>query len=329
VSQATPARIMQLSTGFWASGILCAAVSHRVFDHLQDGAGTAELAENASISQRGAQALLDGLLGLELIKLDSGRYTNTDEASTFLVSNAPGYIGGFAEMFQTDIARWAHLTEAVKTGKPPYHIYEDNDEMEWDQLVLNIASLAYPPANASAEHLGISSCGPFRMLDIGGGAGVYSVVWLSKNESGTATQIDRGKTNSVAKKYVQRFGVADRFSAIDGNLLEMEFGKNDYDFIIYAHMAHGFGAEQNVDIMRKLRRTLKPGGTLAITEFVLDDQRRGSVMALLFSANMLHATEEGQAWCESDYRNWAAATGFKEIEFQSLAPNPTTLIYLK
>ena len=81
--------------------------------------------------------------------------------------------------------------------------------------------------------------------------------------------------------------------------------------------------------MRKFHRALKPGGTLTITEFVLDDQRRGSVMAMLFSANMLHATEEGQAWCESDYRNWAAAAGFEEIEFQPLAPNPSTLIYLK
>ena len=320
---------MQLSVGFWASGILSAAVTHRVFDHLQDAASTAEFARRARVSPRGAQALLDGLLGLDLIQLDGGKYSNTAEASTFLVSNAPRYVGSFAEMFQTDIARWAHICEAVKTGNPPYQIYEDHDEMDWDRLALNIAPLAYPPANASAEHLGIPSFGPFRMLDVGGGAGVYSVVWLSKNQSGAATQIDWGKTNAVAREYVKRSGVADRFSTIDGNLLETDFGDRQFDFVIYAHMAHGFGAEQNVDVMRRFRRALKSGGTLIITDFVLSDQRRGSVMALLFSANMLHATEQGQAWCEGDYRNWAAVAGFGHIEFQSLAPNSTTLIYLK
>lgn len=321
---------MRLAIGFWASGILCAAVSHRVFDHLERGGATAaELAASTGISLRGGQALLDGLLGLELIELAGGQYSNTPEASAFLVSTAPRYLGGFTEMFQTDIARWGHLGEAVRTGKPPFQIYEDDEEMEWERLALNIAPLAYPPANASAEHLGIASCGPFEMLDVGGGVGVYSGVWLSRNSAGRATQIDWAKVNTAAREHVKRFGVAGRFSTIDGNLLEMDFGEARYDFVIYAHMAHGFGPEQNVRLLGQLHRALKPGGTLIITEFVLDDERRGSLMALLFSANMLHATVEGQAWCEGDYREWAEAAGFAGIEFQSLAPNPTTLIYLR
>jgi hypothetical protein len=69
-NQPTPERIMQLATGGWAAGILGAAASHSVFTHLEAGANTADkLAAQAGISERGAQTLLDGLVGLGLVEL--------------------------------------------------------------------------------------------------------------------------------------------------------------------------------------------------------------------------------------------------------------------
>ena len=68
MSEVSPARVMQIATGYWASQILACAVDYEVFTQLDQGPATAaELAERASISERGAQALLDGLLGLELV----------------------------------------------------------------------------------------------------------------------------------------------------------------------------------------------------------------------------------------------------------------------
>lgn len=69
-NQPTPERIMQLATGGWAAGILGAAASHSLFTHLEAGADTADkLAAQAGISERGAQTLLDGLVGLGLVEL--------------------------------------------------------------------------------------------------------------------------------------------------------------------------------------------------------------------------------------------------------------------
>jgi len=62
--QPTPERIMQFATGYWATGLLGAAASLSVFTHLEGGADTADrVAAQAGISARGAQTLLDGLVG--------------------------------------------------------------------------------------------------------------------------------------------------------------------------------------------------------------------------------------------------------------------------
>lgn len=113
----------------------------------------------------------------------------------------------------------------------------------------------------------------------------------------------------------------------DGNLLEADFGEDQYDYAIYSHIAHGLSAQQNKDVLNRLRRALKPGGVLVIADFVLDDDRCGHPMALMFYSNMLHSTEGGRTYTQSEYREWLVEAGFNEVELQSLEPQPVTLVY--
>ena len=56
-----PEKIMQYANGHLASAYLAAGAIHNVFGHIERGARTVEeIALRASISPRGAQALLDG-----------------------------------------------------------------------------------------------------------------------------------------------------------------------------------------------------------------------------------------------------------------------------
>src|SRR5437879_5470731 len=60
-----------------------------------------------------------------------------------------------------------------------------------------------------------------------------------------------------------------------------------YDFAIYGHIAHQETPADNVEIRRKFRRVIKPGGTLVVNDFILSDDRTGHPMAMLFAAQML------------------------------------------
>jgi len=87
----TPKRIMEMAWGFAPPLMLEAAVRLKVFDALDSGPMTVEQAAAATeTSIRGLRALMDALVGLNLLARRGQRYMLTPESSAFLVSTKPG-----------------------------------------------------------------------------------------------------------------------------------------------------------------------------------------------------------------------------------------------
>jgi ubiquinone/menaquinone biosynthesis C-methylase UbiE len=323
----TPEKVMQIITGGWASSILGAAAQHGLFTALEGNPATAEnVAKKTGISLRGAQALLDGLTGLGLLTLSEGRYQNSPDASAFLVKGKPSYFGGLAEVYLQDFPTWQNLPTAAKTGLPSaQNTSEVADNPFWHVLVPAIAALSFPVAQMAAERLGIAKAGAVTWLDVGGGSGVWSAVWLGANKQAIGTQLDWPNVNKIGREFVANFGVADRFQTIDGDFHTADFGSAKYDFAIYAHIAHMEAPADNLATFRKFRKALKPGGTLVVNDFVLNDDRTGHPFAMLFAAQMLAVTKDGFTYRQSDYRKWLGEAGFKSVDIVP-TPTPATLV---
>jgi ubiquinone/menaquinone biosynthesis C-methylase UbiE len=328
MSEPTPEKVMQLITGGWACSILGAAARHGIFTALEGKPETAEnVAKKTGISSRGAQALLDGLTGFGLLTVSGGRYQNGPEASAFLVKGKPSYLGAMAEVMTEDLGTWQKLPEAVKTGLPSApHTADQVDNPFWHVLVPAIAALSLPVAHVAAERLGIAGAGPVTWLDVGGGSGVWSAVWLSENGLARGVQLDWPNVNKIGRGYVASFGVADRFETIDGDFHTADFGLAKYDFAIYSHIAHQETPKDNVAVFRKFREALKPGGTLVINDFVLNDDRTGHPFAMMFASQMLVVTKGGFTYRQSDYRAWLSEAGFKSVDIVPTS-TPSTLVF--
>lgn len=326
----TPDRILKLINGYWATGIVGAAASHSLFTHLEAGADTADkLAAKAGISERGAQTLLDGLVGLDLVELRDGGYRNTAEAASFLVEGEPGCLSGFAELKLTHMGDLVALPDVVRTGGPVTEAtVEVADNPHWEEVVPAIAALSVPVARIAADMLGLAEAGEIFILDIGGGSGIYSAIWLGLNPAARSTQLDWGPVNAIARRLLAERGVAERFTCVDGDFHTTDFGTAAHDVVVYSHIAHQEGPADNVAIFAKIRRALKPGGTLVIGDFVVDDDRGGPPFALIFASEMLLKSKQGGTWRRSDYRAWLAEAGFEDVSFQP-TPSPTTLIFAR
>ncbi|HXO93444.1 MAG TPA: methyltransferase dimerization domain-containing protein, partial [Candidatus Acidoferrum sp.] len=84
----TPERLQQLGFAYSPPLIISAAVNNNVFDTLQAGPKTVEqVKRETGASARGLRAIMDALVGLELLKKDrQSRYSLTPESHAFLVS---------------------------------------------------------------------------------------------------------------------------------------------------------------------------------------------------------------------------------------------------
>jgi hypothetical protein len=329
-NQLTPDRILQIATGAWAAGVLGTAASHSLFDHLETGEDTAEkLAKRANISKRGAQILLDGLVGLGLVELGDGSYRSTAEASAFLVAGGRPYVGEFAKVMLAQAALWPDLPEVARSGLPLMTDTLDvADNLFFEQLVPALAPFSAPMAALAAETLRLSQAGAISILDVGGGSGIYSAIWLAINSTARSTQLDWGPVNVIARRFLAERGVADRFSCIDGDFHTTDFGTAAYDIGVYSHVAHQEGPEDNVAVFAKFRRALKPGGTLVLSDFIVDDDRSGPPFALVFASSMLLTTKHGTTWRRVDYQSWLTEAGFDPVWFQP-TQTPATLVFAR
>jgi ubiquinone/menaquinone biosynthesis C-methylase UbiE len=327
MNQPTPDKVMQLITGGWAASVLGAAARHGVFTALEGHADTAEgVAKRTAISTRGAQAILDGLTGLGMLTLSSGRYENSAEASAFLVKGKPGYLGSLADVFLEDFDTWRRLPDAVKTGNPSAAQTADvADNPFWHVLVTAIAPLSFPVAQMAAERLRLADAGPISWLDVGGGSGVWSAVWLQVNRQATGYQLDWPHVNEIAREFVAQFGVGDRFKTIDGDFHVTDFGAATYDFAICSHIAHQEAPADNIAMFRRFRKALKPGGALLVNDFVLNDDRTGHPFAMLFASQMLVVTKNGFTYRQADYRSWLTEAGFTSIDIVPTG-TPSTVV---
>ncbi len=320
---------MQLSFAYAPPLIISAAVSNKVFDSLAAGAKTLDqVARQTGASQRGLRSIMNALIGLNLLKKDrQGKYSLTPESAAFLLSNKPGTQAGFFETILPQLnSKWIHLSETVRTGRPVRAV---NKEAEgtgfFSELVENIIPMSSPAAQALANHLKLSKAkNDLRVLDLAAGSGIWGIAVAQKSPHVRVTAVDWAGMIPTTKRITRKFGVAERFKYIEGDLLEADFGSG-YDLAILGHILHSEGEERSRQLLKKTFRALRPGGTIAIGEQLVNDQRTGPAVGLMFAVQMLVNTEKGDTFSFNEIKSWLEDSGFQKVR-KVKAPGPSPLI---
>ena len=324
----TPERISALAWGYTAPLIIEAAVRHGIFDRLDEGPRTiSELAALTGASTRGLRAILHALAGFNLLaKDDQGRFSLTAESSAFLVSTRPAYLGGLIRHTSTQlIPIWLKLNDAVTAGKPVTGVNQEQTGAEFfHEFVMDIFPMSYPSAHALAMHLAESGPPPASALDLAAGSGVWGIALAQVFPELRVTSVDWAGVLDVTRKSVERFGFASRFSLVAGDLLAADFG-SAHDLATLGHILHSEGEQRGRALLRKTFEALAPGGTIAIAEFLVNEDRSGPPNGLVFAVNMLVATEEGDTWSFPEIAGWLKEAGFENARTLP-APGPSPLI---
>jgi hypothetical protein len=128
----------------------------------------------------------------------------------------------------------------------------------------------------------------------------------------------------VTRKTVARFGLMKRFQFVAGDLLAADFGRN-HAVATLGHILHSEGEERSRALLRKTFAALASGGTIAVAEFLVNDERTEPLVGLLFAVNMLVNTDCGDTFSLREISAWLAEAGF--VNPRTLeAPGPSPLI---
>ena len=325
----TPERLQQFGFAYAPPLIISAAVNNKVFDTLEGGAKTVEqLQKQTGASARGLRAIMDALVGLELLKKDrQSRYSLTPESRAFLISGKPATLAGlFGSILPVLTSRWLRLTDIVRDGRPPVAVNQETEGTEFfSQLVETIIPMSYAGAQKLADHLKVAKAKErVRVIDLAAGSGIWGIAVAQKSPQVRVTAVDWAGMIPTTKRITEKFGVRDRFDFIEGDLSEANFGSG-YDLATLGHILHSEGETRSRQLLRKTFRALKSGGTIAIAEWLVNDERTKPLPSLMFSVQMLVNTEKGDTFSFNEIKKWLENAGFKKVR-KLEAPGPSPLI---
>jgi ubiquinone/menaquinone biosynthesis C-methylase UbiE len=178
-------------------------------------------------------------------------------------------------------------------------------------------------AQELARHLALT--GPVSVLDLAAGSGVWGIALAQSSDEVRVTAVDWPGVIPVTQKTVARFGLSERFSFQEGDLLEAEFGSR-HNVATLGHILHSEGAARSKALLKKTFAALASGGTIAIAEFLVNADRTGPLNSLTFALNMLVNTDCGDTFSFEEISEWLVEAGFTDARtLATHGPSPLIL----
>ncbi len=310
--------IWQNSWSFARTCALAAAVEVDLFAAFADGpADAAELARRTGTSERGIAALAGALAGMDLLDRDeAGRFSPTRIARAWLGPDAACDLGPMILHSKNLAGRWLRLGEAVRSGEPlPRPQGAGDGNSFFNELVRQLFNSNFAAAEVLADTLAErENFHPAAVLDVGAGAAPWSIPFARRNDDCRVTVIDYPEVLGTTREYAERFGVADRYELRGADAESADPGVEQFDLVLVGHVYHSMGPAASADFAVRAARSLRSGGLLAVAEFVVDNDRQGPAIPLLFACNMLLATERGTTFTADEIDGFARDAGLTPID---------------
>lgn len=306
-----PGLLLKLSGSYWQTCALHTAVKLDLFTMIgQKEKTAAAIAQKAGLDEKALSRLLDALAAMQLLVKRADHYQNTPSAVNFLSADSQSYIGHMIKHHHHLMDSWNRMAESIQSGKSNRGRASFSDE-ERESFLMGMFVLGMHTAPVLAGEIDLSD--RQALIDIGGGPGTFAIHFCLKNPQLKATVYDLPATRPFAEKTIERFGLGGRINFVDGNYVEKSI-EGIYDVAWLSHILHGEGPDACIEILKKTKAVLEPGGLVCIHDFILQDTMDGPLFPALFSINMLLGTEAGQSYSQAQLTAMMEEAGFKSIQ---------------
>lgn len=324
----SPVAIFDLLTAYQHSGALKAAIELDVFSAI--GAGqrsAAAIAERCAASERGVRILCDYLTTLRLLEKSEGEYSLSATAAAFLDRGSVAYLGDIAGFLTSPLLTlaFADVAAAVRKGGTAVEGTLSPDHPIWVEFARSMAPIARFTAEAVAQVLDAAGAAPSKLLDVAAGHGLFGITLALHDPNAEVVAVDWANVLAVAEENARAAGISDRFSMLPGSVFEVDFG-TDYDLILLPNFLHHFDPATCEEILRKVRRALKPSGRAVTVEFIPDENRTAPPQSAMFALVMLATTPAGDTYTFSEYDAMFRRAGFSRNELRDIPMSPQRLI---
>ena len=325
-TETSPEWVNELSRQYWNSAVVRAGINLKLFPLLDEAPLNAEqIAERLEAVPRFIEAFLEANVALGLLeKVGEDKYANSPESTEHLVPGKHGYVGDLVLHITNYWDSWGKLDTLITEGRTelPFENGFTDVPKYWTDYMNGQHNRA---VSGQSDNLvrSVDLSGKKKMLDLGGGAGSYSIALCQHNPELTAYVVDAKEPLEIAAEQIAESGLEDRVIPVEGDFDEIELG-NDSDVVLISGVVLIKGEEECRRVFRRAYDALVPGGMVIVQDFMrLDFSPERSFMDTMMDLYVLIAFSPGAGDRYGDeYVSWLSDTGFTNIDKTAL---PTQL----
>ena len=314
-----PETLFRARDSIYASDLLLAAAVHLdLFSRLEnrplDRHG---ICSNLGIQGRPADVMMTLFTAMGLVERRDKGFGLTPLSATFLTrSSQHSLIPYFASLGQRSVCR--QMLNVLRTGKPAS--WADSSEQAWatameDAKFAESFTAAMDSRGASFAPL-LAKClncsGRTRLLDIGGGSGIYACHLVREYPHLEASILEKPPSDAVAGGFVSKMGLSDRIGIVAGDMFDQI--PSGYDVHLFSNVLHDWGRGSVERVLARSFQALMPGGSIAIHDTHINASRTGPLEVAEYSVLLMYSTE-GKCYSVSEMGALLAGAGFVAVEY--------------
>ena len=205
---------------------------------------------------------------------------------------------------------WGTLEDVVRSGHPRVigNLFINRPDLS--ELTLNVLHrMGQRIAPSLAEKIDLSAYRSF--LDVGGGAGTFSIAFCKRYPNLSSVLFDLPQTLPITRKNIEKEQMGDRITLRGGNFNTDPLPKNA-DVVFLSDILHYQTYQENEALFCKLYESVNPAGTIIVKDMFLGEDNAPGWNAI-FSMHMMVYSQNGQCFKGSEVTAWLTKAGFKEI----------------
>lgn len=321
-----PTRIFEHFRGSYGSELLTAATAHfGLFEMLADAPLAAgDLRERLELEQRPFVVLTCAMRAMKLLTVDEDEQFNlTELAREHLLPGGDFFVGDYLGL-AAESPGVVEMVERLKTNRPAgaaddagtAFIYREGTESAMEReatarhLTLSLAGRAKNVAPVLATNYPLDHAK--RLVDVGGGSGIYAIAWLRQHPDLRAIVFDRPEVLKVADEFARDYGVSDRLELVAGDMFTDPLPTGG-DVLLLSNILHDWDLPECNTLVARCAESLAPGGQLLIHDVFLNDEFDGPLPIALYSAALFTLTE-GRAYSAAEFREMLTTAGLEAGE---------------
>jgi predicted O-methyltransferase YrrM len=320
-----PADLFRARDGLYASEFLGAAVlGLDLFTRLEKSPSDAKtICRSLGLAARPMDVMLTLLSAMALVENRKGIFQVTQKAREFLVRESPWFLGPYYASF-AERPVYQMLMKTLRTGKSSVFASRDKGKA-WAQAMENeaFAQEFTKTMDARGAYLGpmlaraLDLMGRKRLLDVGGGSGIYACSVVAAHPQMRATVLEKSPVDRAARACIAARGLSERVDVISGDMFAERLPA-ECDVHLWSNALHDWDAPLVKTLLGKSFEALPAGGMVVIHDAHVNRERNGPLTVAAYSVFIMASTE-GKCYSIGEMEDFLGEAGFEGVEFHRTA----------